>query len=202
MVIVEESTNYPTVLGKKNIPYEKRWGSGRLIANLPSVIAAGLDRSFLPQILPPRGTGLIRGTAREGLARGRGMRLTQPERLKRHREIYGEDLSLHADQEVLSKNAQHRAQMTKYPVIPIMDRPHPVIDAIKAKAPIIPRVKLLGAFGIIDPPETERNIPLPWGPREWTPGAAVGRLPSVIQTGGGVTGPTRTMHPKEMSIVI
>ena len=203
MVITEESTNYPTVLGRKNIPFEKRWGSGRRIATLPSVIAAGLDRSFLPQILPPRGTGLIRDTARAGLERGRGSRLTRLERLKRHRETYGSDLSLHSEHDVLSKNAQYKAQMTKYPVLPMLDRPHPVLDAIKAKAPIIPRVKLIGAFGIIDPsPETKKNIPLPWGPREWAPGAAVGRLPSVIQTGAGVPGPSRTMHPKEMSIVM
>lgn len=44
--------------------------------------------------------------------------------------------------------------------------------------------------------QTEKNIPLPWGPREWYPGAMIQNLPSVIQTGAGVTGPTRTMHPR------
>lgn len=206
MVIVEESTNYPTILGRKNVPPEKRWGSGRIIATLPSVIAAGMDRSFLPQLfkqLPPRGTGLRLGTARSGLERGLGRRLTEVERLKRHREIYGSELSLHTEEEVLSKNTQYNHQLTKYPILPLLDRPHPVLDKIKAQAPVVPRTKLIGTFGIIDPsPETEKNIPLPWGPREWGPGAEVGRLPSVIQTGGGVSGPSRTMHPSEISIVV
>ena len=202
MVIVEESTNYPTVLGRKNIPFEKRWGSGRRIATLPSVIAAGMDRSFLPQLfkqLPPRGTGLRIGTARERLARGMGRRLTELERLKRHREMYGRDLSIQAEEAQTQMNAQYNAQMTKYPIIPLLDRPHPVLDAIKASATVIPRTKLLGAFGIIDP--TERNIPTPWGPRTWPPGVDVGRLPSVVQTGVGASGPTRTMHP-EISLVV
>jgi hypothetical protein len=188
-----------------------QWGSGRIIDNLPSVIAAGMDRSFLPQLfkqLPPRGTGLRLGTARSGLERGIGRRLTEMERLKRHREIYGSELSLHTEEEVLNKNIQYNHQLTNYPIIPLLDRPHPVLDKIKAQAPIVPRTKLLGVFGIIDPTEwppkaaTEKNVPEPWGPREWTPGAEVGRLPSVIQTGGGVPGPSRTMHPKEISIVM
>lgn len=203
MVIIEESTNYPTVLGRKNIPFEKRWGAGRVISTLPSVIAAGMDRSFLPQILPPRGTGLRLGTAREKLTRGMGRRLTDLERVKRHKEIFGDELSLHAESEVLSKNIQFSHQLTKYPIIPLLDRPHPVLDKIKAQAPVVPRTKLIGVFGILDPsPETAKNIPLPWGPREWIPGAEVGRLPSVIQTGAGVSGPTRTMHPSEISIVV
>jgi len=206
LVIVEESTNYPTLLGKKNIPFEKSWGNDRIISTLPSVIAAGMDRSFLPQLfrqLPTRGTGLRIGTARERLTRGMGRRLTDLERLKRHKEIFGDELSLHAESEVLSKNIQYSHQLTKYPIIPLLDRPHPVLDKIKAQAPVIPRTKLIGVFGILDPsPETAKNVPLPWGPREWIPGADVGRLPSVIQTGAGVSGPTRTMHPSEISIVV
>jgi len=50
-----------------------------------------------------------------------------------------------------------RGQLTKYPIIPVLDRPHPVLEAIKERAPIVPRVKLLGAFGIIDPTQ-ERPI--------------------------------------------
>ena len=200
MVIVEESTNFPTVLGRKNIPAVKSWGSGRIIGTLPSVARErqGLFPQFLRQ-LPPRGTGLRLGTAREELARGMGRRLTELERLKRHREMYGRDLSIQAEEAQTQMNAQYNAQMTKYPIIPLLDRPHPVLDAIKASATVIPRTKLLGAFGIIDP--TEKNIPPPWGPRTWPPGAEVGRLPSVIQTGVGASGPTRTMHP-EISLVV
>jgi len=204
MVIIEEATNFPTVLGRKNIPAVKSWGSGRIIGTLPSVARErqGLFPQFLRQ-LPPRGTGLRLGTAREGVARGMGRRLTELERLKRHREMYGRDLSIQAEEAQMQMNAQYSAQMTKYPIVPLLDRPHPVLDAIKASATVVPRTKLLGAFGIIDPTENpiERNIPTPWGPRTWPTGADVGRLPSVVQTGVGASGPTRTMHP-EISLVV
>jgi len=39
--------------------------------------------------LPPRGTGLILGTARRGLARGLGRPLTEEERARRHKAIFG-----------------------------------------------------------------------------------------------------------------
>ncbi len=43
----------------------------------------------------------------------------------------------------------------------------------------------------------QRNIPLPWPKiREWGPGALIATLPSVIQTGAGVSGPTRGMLPQ------
>lgn len=44
-------------------------------------------------------------------------------------------------------------------------------------------------------PLTVKNIPQPWGPREWYPGALIQTMPSVIQIGAG---PTRTMHPQEI----
>jgi len=41
----------------------------------------------------------------------------------------------------------------------------------------------------------QKNIPLPWdGTRlKWRPGAMIETLPSVIQTGPGVSGPSRTV---------
>ena len=45
-------------------------------------------KGFLFQDLPPRGTGLKRGTARSG--RGRGRSLSDAERRMRHRSIYGQ----------------------------------------------------------------------------------------------------------------
>ena len=203
MVVIEEKTNFPTVLGRKNIPATKAWGPGAIIGTLPSV--ARERQGLLPQLfrqLSPRGTGLIAGTAREKLARGMGRRLTDIERLTRHKEIYGQDLSIQAEETQILMNAQHRAQLTKHPIIPLLDRPHPVLDGIKASATILPRTKLIGVFGILDPsPETAKNIPLPWGPRTWPPEAEIGGLPSVIQTGAGASGPTRTMHP-EISLVV
>jgi len=42
--------------------------------------------------LPPRGTGLITGTARKGTERGRGRPLSDEERRERHRRTYGEGI--------------------------------------------------------------------------------------------------------------
>jgi len=44
----------------------------------------------LRQELPPRGTGLLLGTARRGLERGRGVPLTTEERRRRHEAIFGQ----------------------------------------------------------------------------------------------------------------
>jgi hypothetical protein len=40
--------------------------------------------------LPDRGTGLILGTARQGMQRGAGRRLTDMERAARHKAIFGQ----------------------------------------------------------------------------------------------------------------
>ena len=175
MVIIEERTNFPTVLGRKNIPAVKSWGSGRIIGTLPSVSRE--RQGLFPQVFRQLRAG------RAGVS--------------------GQDLSIYAEEAQTQMNAQYNAQMANYPIIPLLDRPHPVFDAIKASATVIPRTKLLGAFGVIDPTENpiERNIPTPWGPRTWPAGADVGRLPSVVQTGVGASGPTRTMHP-EISLVV
>ena len=155
-MVVERGINYPRVLGKLNLPPEERWGGGRNISNLPSIIPRVLDRSFLPQILPPRGTGLITGTARTGLERGRGIPLGPLQRLKRHKGMVGQ---------------------------------------------IVPRRRLVGTLGILNP-QTLRNIPKPWGTRTWPASANVGGLPSIVQTGSGVSGPTRSMHPSTLSVVV
>jgi len=110
-------------------------------------------------------------------------------------------MSVYTDEDVVYKNIQYNRQLTKRPILPLIDRPKPVIEAIKAYAPVVPRTKLLGVFGVIDPPETVKNVPQPWGPRTWPVGADVGGLPSVVQAGAGVTGPSRTMHP-ELSVVV
>ena len=130
LVIVEQDVNYPTVLGRLNIPRKQMWPAGAKIGNIPSVIAAGMDRSFLPQALTSRG---LLG------------------RLTRRRQVVGEDLSLDGEYST---------------------RVHNAVSA-----------------------QTQRNIPAPWGPRSWRPGALIENLPSVIQT-GITSGPTRTMHGK------
>jgi hypothetical protein len=42
-------------------------------------------------------------------------------------------------------------ELVKYPIFPILKRPTPVLDAVKRWEPLIPRGKLLGAFGLTDP---------------------------------------------------
>jgi len=62
-----DTTNYPPALRLVNIPAQKRWGAG-ILANLPSVIANGVDRQFLPQLMAE---GPIRSKVKEILsARG------------------------------------------------------------------------------------------------------------------------------------
>jgi len=55
--------------------------------------------------------------------------------------------------------------------------------------------EIMKDYGLSHWYQHQKNIPEPWGPREWSPGALISSLPSVIQTGGGVEGPSRTMHP-------
>ena len=46
-----DQTNYPARLNRINRPYEKSWPFPGVLANLPSVIANGVDRQFLPQLM-------------------------------------------------------------------------------------------------------------------------------------------------------
>jgi hypothetical protein len=124
MVIFEEGRNLPSKLGIRNLPPEKSWGLGKVIASLPSVVGIINDRTILPQL---RGV-VFPGGSIDG----------------------------------------------------------PIIGQVAGK--LRERLMLFR--------QTEKNIPLPWGPRTWPEGSVIGTLASVIQTGGGVTGPTRTMHPQ------
>jgi len=42
-------------------------------------------------------------------------------------------------------------QLTKYPIVPLLDRPKPVLQWVRTRNPIVPRVKILGAFGLVSP---------------------------------------------------
>lgn len=176
MTITENGTNYPNVLGPKNIPTTTiRSGTigdqaiavvrGETPIHLAQgVLKGGLleqlrnrlrsRRRLLGQGLPPRGTGLLRGTARTGLLRGGGRRLSEAERLARHKRIYGKNLSVHSENAIRVHNAQ----------------------------------------GV-------NNIPTPWiRPTTW-PNATrlIGRLPSVI---GILHGPERTVLGKRSGISV
>lgn len=88
------------VRGQRNIPrpyVRHRWSPDIPIATIPSVVQTGAGASgpsrtvhALRAQLPPRGAGLILGTARAGLARGLGQRLTELERLTRHTALRGQ----------------------------------------------------------------------------------------------------------------
>lgn len=57
--------------------------------------------------------------------------------------------------------------------------------------------KIMREYGLGYWFQTKRRIPPAWSKiREWAPGAMIGNLPSVIQTGVGPSGPTRTMLPQ------
>lgn len=74
------------ILGKENNDITKGFFRERKVLkalfNSDEKISAQTD-------LPPRGTGLLRGTARRGLGRGRGIPLSDEERRIRHERIYG-----------------------------------------------------------------------------------------------------------------
>lgn len=81
--------------------------------------------------LPPRGTGIIAGTARTGLERGLGKPLSEEERRKRHERLFG--------------------KLTDEPIFPIIERETPILDALKTREFYTPHKRLLGIFGIFDP---------------------------------------------------
>lgn len=63
--------------------------------------------------LPPRGTGLILGTARRGLERGLGRPLTEAGRRERHRLIYGQKIPHPLREKILQKFPE----LYQYPLI-------------------------------------------------------------------------------------
>jgi hypothetical protein len=119
----------------------------------------------------PVGRGGIPGYARQILGFGR-----LRDRLRGRLPVLRPEISIHGDEETVA----HSAQLTEHPIFPVFDRPHPVLDAVKARAPLVPRTKLIGVFGILDP-------------AEWAAGANIASLPSVL---GIIPGPERTMHPE------
>lgn len=108
MPIVEEGSNFPGVLGRKNVLSTKSWDVGRMIGDLPSVRGIGRSPGMLPQVLrqalPPRGTGLRTGRAG---ARRYGFPRTDEERRARH---YDGDISLAGEREVEVHNLMTKQQ--------------------------------------------------------------------------------------------
>lgn len=169
MVIREEgdTTNYPAVVGRKNIPpttirgqVTRRpfypFGIGEqamaLVRGETPIHLAQKLRSQLK--LPPRGTGLITGTARTGLARGMGKPLTEIQRRIRHGALAGQ-------------------------IKPVLTRPAPLLSLLKITFP------LLG--------QTIKNIPSAYErPGTWGVTRRIAELPSVS---GILDGPERTVHP-------
>lgn len=185
MPIVEEGSNFPSALGLKNRPRtEVRTGP---IAGRAMALVGGETPIHLAQKVG-------------------GLGLREKLRMRTRRGTMPSSLSVESEFETEVHNAQYRHQLTKYPVIPLLDRPHPIADVIKAWAPIVPRTKMLGAFGVVDPTEPgisidsyEKNIPRPYPrPMGWDIGKNIANLPSAIAFGpgaGGPSGPSRTVHP-------
>lgn len=90
--------NYPPIIDRAllNRPPAISWGGD--IANIPSAVGGIVDRTvhaqlgsrlrLLGQNLPPRGTGLITGTARPRM--GLAKPLSNVERAARHKSIFGQ----------------------------------------------------------------------------------------------------------------
>jgi len=172
----ERETNFPGVLGRKNYPREGQWSGGplRSIASMPSAVGGVGHKGILPQ-------RSMHGLRRE----------------TRKMSVYAEDA-------IRFKNAQMGAQLTGRAIFPLFDRPKPLIQSIKERAPIISRTKLLGAFGLVGQassagmrpvlPASGRNIANPRGARRWPATMGVARMPSVVAD-TLTSGPRRTMHP-------
>jgi len=93
------------------------------------------------------------------------------------------DISVQVDEDVKSHSLQ--GQLTKYPIFPILDRPRPLLQWVKMRSPLIPRVKILGAFGLVDPQlriAEERPI---------------GSIPKPMSI---LSGPRHPMSPQKISV--
>jgi len=136
--------------------------------NLPSI----LGRKNIPTTKSwPPGRILARLPAVRGLGR-------EPPLLPQKSEI-----SVQVDEEVKSHSLQ--GQLTKYPIFPILDRPKPLLQWIKMRSPLIPRVKILGAFGLVDPQYT------------WPPERQIGSIPKPMSI---LSGPRHPLHPQKISV--
>lgn len=172
----ERETNFPRVLGRKNYPREGQWSGGplRSIASMPSAVGGVGHKGILPQ------------------RRMHGLR-----KESRKMSVYAEDA-------IRYKNAQLGAQLTGRAIFPLFDRPKPLIQTLKERAPVISRTKLLGAFGLVGQassagmrpvlPGSGRNLANPRGSRRWPATMGIARMPSVVAD-TLTSGPRRTMHP-------
>jgi len=93
------------------------------------------------------------------------------------------DISVQVDEDVKSHSLQ--GQLTKYPIFPILDRPKPLLQWVKMRSPIIPRVKILGAFGLVDP---QLRI---------AEGRPIGSIPKPMSI---LSGPRHPMSPQKISV--
>lgn len=103
-------------------------------------------------------------------------------------------------------NLRVQGQLTQSPILPFLDRPSPILEAIEEYTPIIPRAKLLGVFGIAKGfrgqytrkgKHADRIIPYPypWKDFQWGKDRPIANLPSV-EASSIVTGPMRTISPQ------
>ena len=135
--------------------------------NLPSV----LGRRNLPTEKPwPVTRVLARLPAVRGLGR-------EPSLLPQS------EISVQVDEEVKSHSLQ--SQLAKHPIFPILDRPKPLLQWVKMRSPLIPRVKVLGAFGLVDPQYT------------WPPERQIGNIPKPMSI---LSGPRQPLHPSKISV--
>ena len=74
------------------------------------------------------------------------------------------------------------AQLTKHAIFPLLDRPKPFIQKIKSRAPLIPRSKLLGVFGLVGQ-----------GKWDWPRDKPLATIPKAMSI---LSGPEHPVHPE------
>jgi len=162
MTIVEQGINYPRALGWRNIP----WISVREapIGNLAMALIRGeapvhLAQKFLGQVLPPRGTGLITGTARRGLERGMGRRLTEIERARRHAMIFGQ-LEKRPILEAVKERVRQLRGQTEKNIPPPYVRPAewPLLRLIGGLPSAVADIRPTGPQRTVHPKKTRASI--------------------------------------------
>jgi hypothetical protein len=62
---------------------------------------------------------------------------------------------------------------TREGVLPIVERPHPLLDAVKAWTPMLPRGKFIGAAGVLDAVERPPEAPPRFAPQRRRPAISV-----------------------------
>jgi len=97
----------------------------------------------------------------------------------------GREPSLLPQGDISVQTDEIQSQLAKHPIFPIFDRPKPLLQWVKMRAPLVPRTKILGTFGLVDPQYV------------WPPEREIGGIPKPMSI---LSGPTHPLHPSRISV--